>query len=87
MANTNVPTSAPADQIEQATSLELEAALYDASDALDRAHALAEIILAKFEELLEISGGDLEGDGAEQILAREILDGLRQLCEGGQRNG
>ena len=38
-------------------------------------------LLAKFEEMWEPLGGGFDGDGAEDLLVREIRDGLRALDE------
>ena len=42
--------------------------------------AAAAELLGKFEEIWERIGGDWDGDGGEQILAREVRAGLAQMA-------
>ena len=53
-------------------------ALANAAATLDR--LATSKLLAKFEEMWDRLGGGWEGDGGEQILAREIRDELRALA-------
>ena len=77
LAGARVQIECVAEQLVTGVSGERErAALANAAATLDRLGA-ASAILAKFEEVWELLGGGWDGDGGEQILAREIRDGLR----------
>ena len=69
-----------ADQLISGQQEPKRAALANAAATLDRLGAASEMVLAKFVELWELLGGGWDGDGGEQILAREVRAGLAQMA-------